>query len=311
LHVAHVLWGGLLLFVAVLLLLVYVNGWLQAVAAILSGVGVGLFIDEVGKFITQNNDYFYPPAAPIIYATFLLTVLVYLQVRRSPSSSPRAELYRVLDGLSEVLDRDLDARERKALDARLEDVYRRAEDPDLARLTRSLRDFLDAEDLRLVEARPGLLQQGLDRLGSAARRLLSRGRLKWALIAAMALLGLGSFIDMFALLVIAIDPEPALRGLVVSLMTAAEAQSVNDILWFLVRLLLEGTVGTLLVVSGGLLVLGRDRDGIAVGVMGLLLSLTAVNLLVFYLDQFQALFNTLVQFVVLSAATWYRREYLD
>jgi hypothetical protein len=58
LHIAHVLWGGLLLFVGTLLPLIFVNRWVYPVTAILSGVGVGLFIDEVGKFITDNNDYF-------------------------------------------------------------------------------------------------------------------------------------------------------------------------------------------------------------------------------------------------------------
>jgi malate dehydrogenase (oxaloacetate-decarboxylating) len=35
----------------------------------------GLFVDEVGKFITQKNDYFLPLAAPIVYASLLLILV--------------------------------------------------------------------------------------------------------------------------------------------------------------------------------------------------------------------------------------------
>ena len=50
LHIAHMLWGGLLLFIAALLPLIFANRWVYWVEAVLAGVGVGLFIDEVGKF---------------------------------------------------------------------------------------------------------------------------------------------------------------------------------------------------------------------------------------------------------------------
>jgi hypothetical protein len=134
LHIAHVLWGGLFLFIGAILPLIYANRWVYIVTSILAGLGVGLFIDEVGKFITQTNDYFYPAAAPIIYAFFLLTVLVYLQVRRPKRRSARAELYRALDTLAEVLDRDLDQEEREELEKRLLFVKNAGEAEGLARM---------------------------------------------------------------------------------------------------------------------------------------------------------------------------------
>lgn len=82
LHLAHALWGGALLFVGALLPLVWGGRRVHDVAAASVGVGMGLFIDEVGKFITTRNDYFYPAAAPIIYSTFLLSTVLFLWVRR-------------------------------------------------------------------------------------------------------------------------------------------------------------------------------------------------------------------------------------
>ena len=56
-HLAHALWGGLLLTAAVVAMLLWANRWALQLGAVLAGVGVGLFIDEVGKFITTSNDY--------------------------------------------------------------------------------------------------------------------------------------------------------------------------------------------------------------------------------------------------------------
>ena len=64
LHIAHAVWGGLLLYVAALLPLILANRWALYLSAGLNGLGAGLFIDEVGKFITRDLNYFYPQPRP-------------------------------------------------------------------------------------------------------------------------------------------------------------------------------------------------------------------------------------------------------
>jgi hypothetical protein len=92
LHIAHCLYGGVILYIACLIPLIFSNKWAFTWSGILSGVGMGLFIDEVGKFMTQSNDYFFPAAAPIIYGFLLIMVLLYIQVARrsEPTESTKS-----------------------------------------------------------------------------------------------------------------------------------------------------------------------------------------------------------------------------
>lgn len=71
LHVAHMLWGGLFMLAAIGLLLVFWNPAMRRLAAVIAGIGFGFFIDELGKFITADNDYFFKPTAAILYLLFL------------------------------------------------------------------------------------------------------------------------------------------------------------------------------------------------------------------------------------------------
>jgi hypothetical protein len=87
LHIAHVLWGGLLLGVAIVLALSYVGPVIRPITAIVGGVGFGLFLDEVGKYVTSTNDYFFQPAIAIMYFTVVLFVLlIQLIHRKAPTS---------------------------------------------------------------------------------------------------------------------------------------------------------------------------------------------------------------------------------
>jgi hypothetical protein len=309
LHIAHVLWGGLLLFVAALSPLIFANRWVYPLSALLGGAGVGLFIDEVGKFITQNNNYFYPAAAPIIYVLFLLTVLVYLQVRRPSSRDARAELYCAFDALAEVLDNDLDTQERTELQARLRPVAQQTAQPDQARLANVLLDFLASPDLHVVPHVPGFWERCLKQVQAFETRWVKRRRFKAALAGALGALGLLAVAKLVSLTMAAFSPA-FLEQMVSERVALDQVRSASGMGWFSARLALEGSVGLLLVVAAVLLIVGRERRGVQFGFFGLLLSLTAVNLLVFYFDQFSTIFTAVVQFGLLLGTLYYRRRYL-
>src|SRR5919205_3484978 len=97
LHVAHLLWGGLFMLVAIGLLLTFVGRGIRRPAAVLGGIGFGFFIDELGKFVTADNNYFYRPAAALIYLVFIALFLVSRALQRRPGLTPAEDLANAID----------------------------------------------------------------------------------------------------------------------------------------------------------------------------------------------------------------------
>jgi len=309
LHIAHVLWGGLILFVATLIALTFSNSGVYQLVAILSGIGMGLFIDEVGKFITRSNDYFYPPAAPIIYGVFLISVFVYLEIRNFQPVSARQSLYTALEMMMQVVDQKLDAGEKRLLQAELEEAEQLAVGPEARQIAGLLRQYIaeyqaQAEDERSAPVKAALAFTGWvkDRVGRVwHRRVLVLG------------LGLPSLLALFelGLLVwILLDPPQRLNPLVSGIISSGELNSVREIQWFVARLTIDGMTGLITLAAAIFLLARREHLGVELGIISLVLSLTAVNLVTFYLDQFKAISNSLFEFGMLWLMLSYKRWYL-
>ncbi|MHB9111662.1 MAG: hypothetical protein ACYC4D_03410 [Thermoleophilia bacterium] len=99
LHVAHVLWGGLLMAISIMILFTLIGRKAEALGTLAGGVGFGLFIDEVGKFVTNDNDYFFQPAVAIMYVTF---VFLYLISRWFLTSNAYSETEYLVNSINEM-----------------------------------------------------------------------------------------------------------------------------------------------------------------------------------------------------------------
>ncbi len=103
LHIAHMLWGGTLMLTAIFLLIFTIGKPSLYISSIIGGLGFGTFIDELGKFITSDNDYFFRPTIAIIYLLFIALFFIfrYFFVRRP--LSPREYLINAGDFLKDII----------------------------------------------------------------------------------------------------------------------------------------------------------------------------------------------------------------
>ena len=113
LHVAHVLWGGLGMVLSIVLLLLYLSPTTRLVAAIVGGAGFGAFIDELGKFLTADNNYFFKPTASLVYVLFVVLFLVTRQVRLFRTLSPEENLVNAVELSEKLVMGDLSDAERE------------------------------------------------------------------------------------------------------------------------------------------------------------------------------------------------------
>lgn len=91
-------------------------------------------------YIAHANDYFYPPALPLIYGFILLNVLVYQIFRRRPVEDPHAAMYHALEGLQNVVEGDLDAADVSRIETRLS-IARQSDRAEIVSLANALSDY--------------------------------------------------------------------------------------------------------------------------------------------------------------------------
>ena len=291
LHIAHALWGGLLLFVAVLLPLALANRWAIQVSALLGGIGIGLFIDEVGKFITQSNDYFFPPALSIVYGFFLLTVLVYLYFRKPRQENPRKAMYNLLEGLQNVLDGDLDQGEAARLEAQLA-IARDSDRNELLSLADAINTFLQVNKGGLRAAEPDFWKRTAIRVDSIGLRL---GRRMHRLIISIIMI-------LWLIFVI---------GFIAVLFQGSVNLDSQILQWRDALIVIQVMIGILMVAAIIAWLTSNEELGLNLAIAGFLLSLVALQTLYFYLSQFSALSTTLLQLVFLLILLAYRGWYLN
>jgi uncharacterized membrane protein YdcZ (DUF606 family) len=115
LHIAHMLYGGFFMLAALILCMSSLGHRTLSIAAILGGAGFGFFIDELGKFLTRDNNYFFKPASVIIYLIFVGLFFVFRKFSRERIYTQLEYTINAIALLEEIILHDLDGSEHARL----------------------------------------------------------------------------------------------------------------------------------------------------------------------------------------------------
>lgn len=299
-HLAHALWGGLALFLAGTTVLALQNRGAALVGALLTGIGFGLFVDEVGKFITQRNDYFFPLAAPIIYASLLLILLLSELARRHQLRSPRAHLLAAISLSQTIADGTISPTEIKAMENHIRQARTGSLDDASAALldgieaSMALADRVDDPFTFTFAARTTRRIRRLVDSWLPANRARRLARIAMAIFCILGLIQLGLLVGS------AFTPEGLRQVLTVSVRDQPVGQFGQIVLLF--TWVLNIVVAVLAGIAWWALRPRRLRRRLALrcGYAAILLMLLLGNLLSSYVDQFAVLVEATLQIITLG-----------
>lgn len=308
-HIAHAVWGGLLLMIGLFIALAIANAWAAPVAGILGGVGAGLFIDEIGKFITKDNDYFFRLAAPLAYGVLVAFAAAAYRAGRVTRDTRRSHLYAALELLKPALDGTMTKRQLEAAKHHVHKAKELGTDDALDPLIAGLEQTLDS-----AEQTAGGETTVVGRARATLRRWELRAfpvdRLRsWSRVALMlvAAIGLVAGPGVLALALWHLFGPDQLRG-----NNSLLGDSPGPVAWTAAAIAAIAGLAAGVCAVRAVRKLGRGSDdlggGVHWGMVSLGVLLVGVNFTLAYFDQFTVLVEGSVQAGVFGMLARYGRR---
>jgi len=286
LHIAHLLYGGMFMVIAIGILLTFVGRSPRRPAAIVGGVGFGFFIDELGKFITADNNYFFKPAAALIYLIFVGLFMVSRGMQRRGGLSPSERLSNAIELAAEAARGELDVVQKRRALTLLDGAD--PGDPVVEPVRRLL------VDLQAVPApEPSRLARWAEGLRARYLRVIRRRAFRPAVGWLFALWALGSLVGVFELVLpLGIDVGGALPGF--------RSDSLSHLAFVNVASLVGSATSAVLVALGlWQLARGSRLDAYRWFERALLVSIFGTRVFAFVESQFGAVFGLAIDLLLL------------
>jgi hypothetical protein len=298
LHIAHMLWGGLLMLVAIVLLLGFLSKSSHRLASVIGGFGFGTFIDEIGKFVTRDNDYFFQPAVALMYITFIATYLAIHTIHTGREYSRQEYLINALREMEEVVLHDLDEEDKKrAL------LYLSQSDP-AHPLVPSLERIVSATALA-PRAKPGPFSLVKQRLQQMYRRFAALPLFASAVILFFVIkLALTALYTISLVFFWGFRWEPG----AFSRLVARVAERAQDLSFVDAAQLLSSVAAGAFILAGVLYIRTARLKAFQMFERSVLVSIFVTQVFSFYKEQFAALLGLAVNILILMAIRFIQEQ---
>lgn len=304
-HIAHVLWGGLFMLVGIIIFIVFSGKSALRVASIFSGLGWGLFIDEIGKYLTEDNNYWFKPAVAFIYISFILIFFLYRVLEKNTSPTRASLWYQLLEDCQGIVNNDLEIKEKKIILSQINKIELSSSLPaekkilmDLKTLVNSIEPKKDRHKLNLSKFIASTLKTTYNRLFK--KKLVFYG----LFIYSMWYIG-DKFFDLVRLL---LNQDKVL--LLQEYYHHYDFFSHSDVFMVTSKFIIEIIVTIFFTIGFFLFTKKRTIKGIKFYQWGLLINIFLGAPIKFYFEQFSAVFSLILSIFIFSWLKDYYQEKL-
>jgi len=302
-HISHVLWGGLLMLVGIIILLIFYGKSSIKSASIIAGIGWGLFIDEIGKYLTQDYDYWFRPAIAFIYISFILLFFLYRLLEKESTPSRVLLWHELLEDCQELINQDLEVGEKKELLQKIKVIQKYSSSPQEKKILTNLKILINSTVAKKDKYKFNLSKLIATSLKLTYTRLFKKKLVFYSLFI-YSLLYIG---DKFVYLVkLLLNHDKVL--LLKDYYSHYDFFSRSDVFMITSKFFIEIIVTIFFAIGFFFFTKKRSIRGIKFYQWGMLINIFLAAPIKFYFEQLNGVFSLILSIIIFSWLRDFRRE---
>ena len=301
-HISHVLFGGIIMTIGMMVNLMLQGRDVKKVSTAIFGFGFGWFIDEIGKFLTRDYNYFFRPAIIVIYGLFVSMFLFYKYLSRRNKERNSAVLYSVLDDMEEVINDDLEKSEKRKMIKKLKLIIS-TEKGNLKLmaegLLKAVREMKVKDDRRNVQLKDWAIKM----FNISYDKIFKRTMVVYGLFAYAVYFSIDKIID-----ILRIGASRQKMEMIQKFYADYSFFGKSDIYMIVFKMMADLGASILFLVGARLFWQGKRTKGMRFFKYGLYVSIFLVSIFKFYFEQFGGLAEVVVAIVLLQVVDRYQKD---